>query len=100
MREDLHVALASCELVVDCVLDVHNVEATVVTLTMSDDADTTHVTTTSSHDNDTGIKLDEVGDLAGRQVDLHSIIDLDSRVGIPDSVFRQQNSSAQCLSNG
>lgn len=81
------VALTGGELVVNGVLDVHNVEASIVTLTVGDDTNTTHVTTTSDHDNDTSVELDEVGDLAGSKVDLDRVVDLDSRVGVTDPVL-------------
>lgn len=61
---DEDVALTGGELVVDGVLDVDNVEAPVVTLTVGDDTDTTHVTTTSGHGDHTGVEADEVDDLA------------------------------------
>jgi len=68
---------------------VDDVEATVVTFAMSNDTNTTHVATTGGHGNDTRVELDEVGDLTCRQVNLYSIVDLDGRVGIADSVSRQ-----------
>jgi hypothetical protein len=86
---NLHVALARCKLVVDGVLDVDDVEATVMAFAMSDDTNTTHVATTGGHCNDARVELDEVGDLARRKVDLYGIVDLDGRVRIADSVFRQ-----------
>jgi len=86
---NLHVAFACCKLVVDGILDVHDVEATVMTFAMSDYTNTTHVATTSGHCNDTSVELDEVGDLTRRQVNLYGIIDLDGRVWVADSVFRQ-----------
>jgi hypothetical protein len=64
---------------------VDNVEATIVTLTVGDDTNTTHVATTSDHDDDTSVELDEVGDLAGGKVDLDGVVDLDSRVGVTDA---------------
>jgi hypothetical protein len=83
---DLHnVGLTSGELVVNSVLQVDNVEASVVALTVSDDTNTTHVTTTSDHDDHTSVELDEVGDLAGGQVNLDGVVDLDGRVGVADS---------------
>jgi len=63
---------------------VHNVEASVMALTVGNDTDTTHVTTTSDHDNDTSVELDEVADLASCEVDLDSVVDLDGRVGVAD----------------
>lgn len=62
-----------------------NVETTVVTLTVSDDTDTTHVATTSDHDDDTSVELDEVLDLAGGKVNLDGVVDLDGRVGVTDA---------------
>lgn len=85
-RIDLHnVALTSGELVVNSVLQVDNVEASVVALTVSDDTNTTHVTTTSDHDDHTSVELDEVGDLASGKVDLDGVVDLDSWVRVTDS---------------
>ena len=82
---DLHnVRLTSGELVVNSIFQVDNVEASVVALTVSDDTDTTHVTTAGNHDNDTSVELDEVGDLASGEVDLDGVVDLDGWVGVTD----------------
>jgi hypothetical protein len=43
---------------------VHDVEASVVTLAVSDHADTAHVATTRRHGDHTGVEADEVRDLA------------------------------------
>lgn len=64
LADDEDVALTGGELVVNGVLDVDDVEATVVTLTVGDDTDTTHVTTTSGHGDHTSVEADEVSDLA------------------------------------
>lgn len=64
LADDEDVALTGGELVVNGVLDVDDVEATVVTLTVGDDTDTTHVTTTSGHGDHTSVEADEVNDLA------------------------------------
>lgn len=88
-QRNLHdVGLTSGELVVNSVLDVDNVEASVVALTVGDDTNTTHVTTTSDHDNDTSVELDEVGDLASGKVDLDGVVDLDGGVGVTDPTHR------------
>lgn len=84
-----------------------DVEATVVTLTVGDDTNTTHVTTTSDHGNDASVELDEVGDLAGGQVDLDGVVDLDQRVGVADAIshavsipaYRDSPDIAQTWSN-
>lgn len=62
--DDKDVAFTRGELVVNGILDVHNVETSVVAFTVGDDTDTTHVTTTSGHGNDTSVETDEVVDFA------------------------------------
>ena len=70
---NLHdVGLTSGELVVNSVLDVDNVEASVVALTVGDDTNTTHVTTTSGHGDHTSVEADEVLDLACKNVSVRS----------------------------
>jgi uncharacterized protein YuzE len=66
---------------------VDDVETSVVTFAVGDDTNTTHVTTTGSHGNDTSIELDEVGDLAGVEIDLDGVVDLDGRVWVTDTVL-------------
>lgn len=84
--DDEHVVLASGERVFDRVFEVDNVETTIVSLSVGDDANTTHVATTSDHGNGTGVELDEILDLARGQIDLHRVIDLDGRVRVSDTV--------------
>ena len=62
-----------------------NVEASNVPLTVHNDTRTTHVTTTSDHDNVTSIELDIVGDLALLKIIFDGIVDLDAGVGVTDS---------------
>jgi len=83
--DDENVALTGRERVVYGILDVDNVETSIVTLTVSDDTNTSHVTTTSDHGNDTGIKLDVVGDLASCEVNLDGVVNLDGWVWVTDS---------------
>ena len=64
-----------------------NVETSVVALTVSDDTNTAHVTTTSDHDDDTSVELDEILDLAGGKVNLDGVVDLDGRVGVADAII-------------
>lgn len=70
-------------------LDVDDVETTVVALTVSDNTNTTHVTTTSGHDDNTGVELDKVNDLASGEIDLDGVVDLDGRVGVTDAIERK-----------
>jgi len=65
---------------------VDDVETTIVSLTVSDNTNTTHVTTTSGHGDHTSVELDEVGDLAGGEVNLDSVVDLDGWVWVTDAV--------------
>lgn len=85
---DEDVALTGSERVVYGILDVDNVEASIVTLTVGDDTNTSHVTTTSRHGDDTSIELDELGDLASGEVNLDGIVDLDGWVGVSDTKGR------------
>ena len=87
LANDENVALTGGEAVVNGVLDVDNVEATIVTLTVGDDTNTTHVTTTSDHSDHTSVELDEVGDLASRKVNLNCVVDLDGWVGVTDPIY-------------
>jgi hypothetical protein len=83
--DDEDVVLTGSEGIVYGILDMHNVEASIVTLSVGNDANTSHVTTTSDHGNDTSVELDEVGDLAGSKVDLDGVVDLDGWVRVTDS---------------
>lgn len=83
--DDENVVLAGGEAVVYGVLDVDNVEASVVALAVGDDTNTAHVTTTSGHGDNTSVELDEVGDLAGGEVDLDGVVDLDGWVRVADT---------------
>jgi hypothetical protein len=65
-----------------------NVEATIVTLTVGQDTNTTHVATTSDHGDGASVELDEVGDLAGLEVNLDGVVDLDERVRVADAAER------------
>ena len=85
LANDDNVGLTSGELVVNSILQVDNVEASIMALTVRNDTDTTHVTTTGDHDNDTSVELDEVGDLAGGKVDLDGVVDLDGWVRVADT---------------
>jgi hypothetical protein len=85
LANDENVALTGGEAVVNGILDVDDVETTVVALTVSDNTNTTHVTTTSDHNDGTGIELDEVSDLASGKLDLDGIVDLDQRIRVADA---------------
>jgi len=86
------VALTGSEGVVNSILDVDNVETSIVTLSVSDNTNTAHVTTTGSHCNDTSVELDKVRDLASCEVNLDGVVNLDSWVWVTDgsSIVRDQ----------
>lgn len=66
------VGLPGSEGVVNGILDVDDIETTIMTLTVGDDTDTAHVTTTSNHGDVSDLELDKVVNLAsgeaGKQV--------------------------------
>lgn len=57
---DEDVGLAGSKGVVNSVLDVDDVETTIVTLTVGNNTNTTHVTTTSNHGDVANLELDKV----------------------------------------
>lgn len=57
------------------ILDMDNIETSNVTLTVDDRTRTTHVASASDHDKIASVKLDKVCNLAGRQVELDSVVD-------------------------
>lgn len=73
------------ESVVQGVLDVNQVETTIVSFLVNDSTDTTQVTTTGDVDQLTNVELDVVSHLTGSQVDLDGVIDLDVWVWVSDS---------------
>jgi hypothetical protein len=85
LANDENVALTGGEAVVNGVLEVDDVEASIVTLTVGDDTNTTHVTTTSDHGDGASVELDEVGDLASGEVNLDGVVDLDQGVRVADA---------------
>jgi hypothetical protein len=79
---------------------MNNVEASVVALTVRDDADTAHVATTDNHGDGAGVELDVVCDLARGEVDLDRIVDLDQRIGVSDPKKGPRNPTSVSLSMG
>jgi len=83
--DDEYIALTGSECVVYGIFDVHNVEASIVALTVSDDTNTTHIATTGSHGDAASVELNEVGDLTSSEVDLDGVVNLDGWVRVTDS---------------
>lgn len=61
-----------------------DIEATNVLLTVNNNTNTTHVTTTGDHDKVAGLELDEVGYLSSLKLVLHSVVDGNQRIGVAD----------------
>lgn len=95
LSNDEDVALTGGKGVVNGILDVDDIETTIVALTMGNDTHTSHVTTTGSHGDGTSVELDEISDLASGQIDLHSIVDLDSRVRVSDPIITNKGTCQQ-----
>ena len=82
------VRLPGSEGVVNGIFDMHNVETSVMAFSMCNNSHTAHVTTTSSHGNDSSIEAYEVGDFAGSEFNLDGIVNLDRWVRVANPVFR------------
>lgn len=63
---------------------MHDIKATNVSLTMCDNTGTTHVATTSDHDNISSVKWNEIDNLVLFKIKLDSVIDTDQRIRITD----------------
>jgi len=79
-----HVAGTSGEGVTLAVLQVGDLEATVVFLTRSQDTNAALVGTSGDHAQVTGLELDNINGLAGGQVELDGVAGLGERVGEAD----------------
>ena len=96
LTDDENVGLAGSEGVVNGILDVDDGETTLVDLAVGDNTNTTHVTTTNGHGDNTGIETDEVGDLASGDVNLDGVVDLDGGVGVADAVVKKPKLAKLC----
>lgn len=63
---------------------MHDIKTADMSLTVHNDTRTTHVTTTSDHSNIASLKRNEISDLVLVNVELHSIVNPDERVRVPD----------------
>ena len=79
---DKDIALSCSERVVDSILDVHDVETSIMSFSMCNHTHTAHVAATSDHGNDSSIELDKLCNFPRRQLDLDCIVDLDRRIGV------------------
>jgi hypothetical protein len=84
LADDEHVVTAGGEGVSGSILDVNDVEATRVLLTVLEHADATQVTATSDHHLVSGLVADLIHDLASLEVDLDGVVQVDGRVRVAD----------------
>jgi len=63
---------------------VNNIEPASVSFTVSDNTSTTHVTSTSDHDDVTGVELHEVDDFILLQVELEGVVYPDEGIRVSD----------------
>ena len=63
---------------------MHDIETTNVLLPVHNDTSTTHVTSTSDHDDVACIKLDKLGDLVLLKVEFDGVVDLDEGIRVSD----------------
>jgi hypothetical protein len=73
-----------CECTIERILDMDDIETTNMLLAVNDDTCTTHVATTSDHDDVAGVEGYEVGDFSLLKVKLYSVVDLNDWIGITD----------------
>lgn len=74
----------SSESPVQRIFNVHDIETTNVLLAVCDDTSTTHVTTTSDHDDIASIKLHKISNLVLVDIKLDGVVDMDEGVWITD----------------
>ena len=67
------------------ILDVNSLKGSLMLLPVLNDSNTASVSSTSHHDNISNIKFNEIGDLAGLQVQLDGVISLNNWVRVADS---------------
>ena len=77
---------------------MNHINTSIVSLTVSDDTSTTHVTTTSDHDHVSSVELDEISNFTSLKVKLDSIVDLDGWVWVTDGATVVSNDVWDTLS--
>jgi hypothetical protein len=79
-----HITQSGGKLVALGILNVDGLKGTLMLLPVLDNTNTASVPSTSHHDDVANIKLDEVNDLVGLQVNLDGVVGLDERVRVAD----------------
>jgi len=84
LTNDENVGQSSGEGSVVGIFDVNDVETSMMLFTVSNDTNSTHVTTTSDKGQVTAVEFDKVSDLARFNIEFNSVVDFDERVGVTD----------------
>ena len=82
--DDENVGQSGDESVLQGVLNVHQVETSLVLFSVGDNTNTSQVTTTGNHNQSASVKLDKVGYFTGFQVDLDGVVGSDQRIRVSD----------------
>lgn len=64
-----------------------NVETTIVSFSVCDNTNSSHVTPTSDHSDHTGIESDEIGNFSSCKINLDCVVDLDGWVWVSDTII-------------
>lgn len=81
---DIKLTIPGSERTLKTVFNVDDIETTMVSLTMGDNTNTTHVTTTSDHADISNIEFHKVRDLVLLDVEADGVIGADRGVGVPN----------------
>lgn len=84
LSDNKHVGESGDKLVIESVLDMDDIEASLVSFSVGDGSDSAHVSSSGGHDDVSVFKLDKGGDLSSGQIDLDSVVDLDERIRVSD----------------
>lgn len=98
VADDKDVAKTGGEGVLGLVLDVDNIEVTLVAVAGNNGADTANVTTTSDHHGVANLELEDLSDLASGQVQLNGVVDGNEGIRVADGAAIGGNDVRDALS--
>jgi len=84
LTDDEDVVQSSGEKMTKSILNVDNIEGAGVTFTVDDGTDSTQIASAGNHAQIARLELDEILNLAGHDVQLDGIVDLDQGIGVTD----------------
>lgn len=97
LANDGDVGQAGGEGILTAVLEMDNVETTMVTLTVNNGADAADAVSTSDDGNVTSLKLDESLNLVSLQVKTDGVVGADQRIGVADGTAVMGNNEGDTL---